>query len=130
MEARETGRVGDIEGAEYEYVTLALFETPLRQSGDRQSSGRSVRGCSRDLPAIPLVDHHLTPDRADCLSGHDAGEGRPRRTCGVEADTAGGRRTTGDGSGARGGCLLMGWDRLGCLCGTGGDSSVYAASTC
>ena len=98
MEARETGRVGDIEGAEYEYVTLALFETPLRQSGDRQSSGRSVRGRSRDLPAIPLVDHHLTPDRADCLSGHDAGEGRPGRACGAEADTAGNRGVTDEGT--------------------------------
>ena len=83
MEARETGRVGDIEGAEYEYVTLALFETPLRQSGDRQSSGRSVRGRNRNLPAIPLIDHHLTPDR-DIHAEKPAAEPPPNHPHGGE----------------------------------------------
>ena len=48
--------MGDIESAEHESATLALFDALLRRSGDRQSSRRSVRGRGRYLRAIPLVD--------------------------------------------------------------------------
>ncbi len=74
---------------EHEVTTLALFKTRLRVSGDRQSPRRSVRGRGRYLRAISLVYGHLTPNQADCLGGHDSGEGQLGRLRGVEAGTAG-----------------------------------------